>query len=486
MRLHPLGILLLATAGTASLAGPATVTPAGNVLTLEELHKIRTAAPQKPPAKPAQPRKLLVFTACKGFRHSSIPYATTALKVLGKQTDAFTVVESDDPNVFQPDRLRQFDAVCFNNTTGELFTDAALKKSLVDFVLNGGGLVGIHAAADCFYEWPAYGEMMGGYFDGHPWNEEVTIRVEEPDHPLTRMFHGQPLKIADEIYQFRAPYSREKLRVLLRLDPQGTDMTKSGIKRTDQDFAVSWIHNQGLGRVFYCSLGHRHDVFWNPAVLAYYLAGIQFALGDLPANALPSRQLGLDGWQHLLGGQDLTGWIAPPDAWAVRDGILGRVGPGGDIWSEQTYGDFILNVEFMISPGGNSGIFFRTGDIHDCVQTGIEMQVFDSFGRESLGKHDCGAIYDCLAPSKNAMRPPGKWNHVKITCIGNRIKVEMNGQPIIDMDLDKWTEPHKNPDGTENKFRTAYKDMPRVGRIGFQNHGDAVWYRNVHIKPLGR
>ena len=484
MQRYTLGVLFLVMIGTVSVAGP--VAPGDVVPTPQEIDQIRRAAPQKSPAEPTQPRKLLIYTACKGFRHSSIPYATTALGVIGKQTGAFTIEQSDDPNVFQPDRLCRFDAVCFNNTTGELFDDAALKKSLLDFVRNGGGLVGIHAATDCFYEWPAFGEMIGGYFDGHPWNEEVVIRAHEAYHPVVRMFRGQPFKIADEIYQFRAPYSRSKLRVLLSLDPHRTDMTKGGIKRTDNDFAVSWIRNYGLGRVFYCSLGHRHEVFWNPTVLEHYLAGIQFALGDLPANALPSRQLGLDGWQHLFNGRDLTGWIAPSNAWAVSDGILGRVGKGGDIWSEQTYSDFILNVEFMISPDGNSGIFFRTGNIHDCVQTGIELQVLDSYGRESLGKHDCGAIYDCLEPSTNAMRSPGKWNHVKLTCVRNRIKVVMNGEPIIDMDLDNWTEPHKNPDGTDNKFRTAYKDMPRAGRIGFQNHGDAVWYRNVRIKPLGR
>jgi type 1 glutamine amidotransferase len=269
----------------------------------EELQKIRAAAPDRAVAKPAQPRRLLVYTACKGFIHSSIPYCTAALQAIGEKTGAFTVVASDDPAVFKPESLAGFDAVCFNNTTSELFDDPALKQSLLDFVRGGKGIIGVHAATDCFYEWPEFGELMGGYFDGHPWNETVTLKVDEPAHPVVAMFGGQPFEVADEIYQMRAPYSRDKLRVLLSLDTARTDMTRNGIKRTDGDFAVSWVRNYGQGRLFYCSLGHRHEIFWTPALLQHYLAGIQFALGDLPADALPSGAHQAEGWEQLFNGQ---------------------------------------------------------------------------------------------------------------------------------------------------------------------------------------
>ena len=140
----------------------------------------------------------------------------------------------------------------------------------------------------------------------------------------------------------------------------------------------------------------------------------------------------------------------------------------------------------VVAEKTNSGVFFRTADIQDCVQTGIEMQVLDSYGKPEADAHDCGAIYDCLAPSKNAVKPPGEWNHVALTCQGPKINVVLNGEPVIDMNLDRWTEAGKNPDGTPNKFKTAYKDMPRCGRIGFQDHGSAVWYCNVRIKPLAQ
>lgn len=276
-----------------------------------DIAKITAAMPACARAKPAQARKLLVFGRCTGFRHGSIAHGAAAFRIMGEATGAFEVVVSEDEAMFEPDTLKQFDAVCMNNTTGELFLpkDAdtlpeaekaqalartnRLRQSLLDFVRNGKGFVGVHAATDCSYRWTEYGDMLGGYFSGHPWSEEVGVRLDDPGHTLCRAFKGQPFSVNDEIYQFREPYSRDKLRVLLSLDPKRTNMNKGDkIRRKDGDFAVSWLCEYGKGRVFYCSLGHRNDIFWNPTVLAFYLDGIQYALGDLPADAAPSAKLG--------------------------------------------------------------------------------------------------------------------------------------------------------------------------------------------------
>jgi len=190
-----------------------------------------------------------------------------------------------------------------------------------------------------------------------------------------------------------------------------------------------------------------------------------------------------DGWEALFNGKDLTGWTCNPGSWEVEDGVLTRKG-GGDIWTAERFGDFILDLEFKLDKETNSGVFLRTGSIKEWLHTAIEVQVLDSHGKATPDLHDCGSIYDCLAPSKNAVKPPGEWNRYVITCRGPRIQVELNGQPIIDMDLDRWTEAHKNPDGTPNKFNTAYKDMPREGHIGLQDHGKPIWYRNIRIKRL--
>lgn len=259
----------------------------------DEIKLMEAAMPAAPGAPAATSPKMLVFTLCKGYVHGSIPYCAKSFEIMGKKTGVFEAVVSDDPAVFAPDSLKRFAVVCFDNSTGELFTDEALKKSLMDFIKNGGGVVGVHAATDAFNNWAEFGEMMGGFFDGHPWgsNQTVRVKLDEPGHPLCAAFKGSGFSIKDEIYQFKDPYSRAKLRVLLSIDVEQTDMKRDTINRTDGDFAISWIHEFGKGRVFYCSLGHNNEIFWNPLVLQYYLDGIRYALGEVKADATPSAQL---------------------------------------------------------------------------------------------------------------------------------------------------------------------------------------------------
>jgi type 1 glutamine amidotransferase len=126
--------------------------------------------------------------------------------------------------------------------------------------------------------------MINGCFDGHPWTSDklVSIKVEpgQENHPLAAMFGGRNLEIREEIYQFRDPYDSGAVHMLLRLDTTKTDMSVEGIKRTDNDFGVAWARHWDEGRVFYSSLGHNHEIFWNEKILAHFLSGIQWALGD--------------------------------------------------------------------------------------------------------------------------------------------------------------------------------------------------------------
>jgi hypothetical protein len=200
-----------------------------------------------------------------------------------------------------------------------------------------------------------------------------------------------------------------------------------------------------------------------------------------------------DGFIQLFNGKDLAGWKTGPDnAWVVENGVLtlkremdGKEHNADYLWTEDEYDDFILDLEFKIPERANSGIFLRTSDLKNPVFTGIEVQVANSYGRKTLSKGgSAGAIYDCLAPTKNTVKKPGEWNRYIITCKDNKISVILNGEQIIDMDLNKWDEPYKNPGGTPNKFQTALKDFARTGYIGLQDHGRAVWYRNIKIKPL--
>jgi type 1 glutamine amidotransferase len=256
------------------------------------LQQIEAALPAAATAKAKQPRRVLVFWRCEGFFHGEgISGANYALAAMGRKTGAFTVDLSDDYTTFEPASLAKYDALVLNNTTGLKLPDAAKQQALLDFVKKGKGLVGIHAATDNFNDWPEAAAMVGGLFDGHPWGGGGTwaFKLDEPMHPLNQAWGGKGFKLQDEIYQFKAPYTRTDRRVLVSLDlsDPATGNIKPGVKRTDADFAVAWIKKEGEGRVFYCSLGHADNVFRDPAVLRFYLDGVQYAVGDLEADARP-------------------------------------------------------------------------------------------------------------------------------------------------------------------------------------------------------
>jgi sugar phosphate isomerase/epimerase/HEAT repeat protein len=187
-------------------------------------------------------------------------------------------------------------------------------------------------------------------------------------------------------------------------------------------------------------------------------------------------------WQVLFNMRDLAGWQnagaqPPAAAWRIEDECLALRGQGGDIWTRERFGDFVLDLEYDTT--GNSGLFFRTDKPQDPVQTGIEMQVDKA---ETAGIHGVGALYDLLAPAAQAGRPG--WNHVTLTAQGSRITIVLNDTTIIEADLERWTTPEQNPDGTKNKFKTALKDFKREGHIGFQDHGASARYRNLRIRRL--
>lgn len=260
--------------------------------------KIAQVLPDKPYAKPEKPRKLLLFSKTGGFRHGSIATGKLAFTELGKKTGAFETVISDDLEQFEADNLKNYDAVCFLSTTGNVFAgdaarEARLKENLQKFVKSGGGFVGIHAATDTCHEWPEYGKMVNGFFDGHPWGAGtmVSVKVEpgQEKHPLVAMFEGQNVDFPEEIYQLKDPYDSKAVHMLLRLDNEKTNIKIGGVKRTDGDFGIAWARHWEKGRVFYCSLGHNHEMYWNPKVIRHYLAGIQWALGDLKAEVKSAK-----------------------------------------------------------------------------------------------------------------------------------------------------------------------------------------------------
>lgn len=274
----------------------------------EAVEKIESAIPTKAVVQPVKSRKLLVFNMHiwngeikKG--HPSIPYANYAIELMGKLTGAYDVIFSSDTTVFLPEKIKEFDAICFNNTAGVLVEDPIKRYGLIDFVYQGGGFFGIHAAGATFVQYPIYdqfpefGVMLGGYENGgHPWkpHEWISIKVDEPKHPINSVFNRNGFDISDEVFQFTEPYTRDKLRVLLSIDTKKTDMSTDRYilpeRRADEDLAMSWVREYGRGRVFYTSFGHNPHINWDPDIMQHFLAGFQYVLGDLGVPDIASNK----------------------------------------------------------------------------------------------------------------------------------------------------------------------------------------------------
>jgi hypothetical protein len=187
-------------------------------------------------------------------------------------------------------------------------------------------------------------------------------------------------------------------------------------------------------------------------------------------------------FKHLIKA-DLSDAVFEEGGWVFEDGVLTATGKG-DLWTKERYGNFILALEFKCAEDTNSGVFIRCGDMEDWLHTSIEAQILQNNDDYENERHHCGGIFDCLAPMKQMVKAPGEWNKYVIIAQDNQLWVFLNNELTAYMDLDKWTEPHKNLDGTNNKFNNAYKDMPREGHIGFQYHGHPIAFRNIRVEPL--
>ncbi len=265
-----------------------------------------------------KPKRLLVVTHSAGFIHDSVGLAEDILKEIGPKhgfevtcwrftgdTNAKTkdgkpvladysekfrqrtgkTVELENTGRINKETLKQFDCVVFF-TTGNPVNKEEL-KDLMEWVREGGAFAGTHCATDTLYNTP-YGELVGGYFDGHPWHQKIKLVIEDPKHSAAKGFLGNSLEITDEIYQFRSDpyYSREKLHIILSIDNSSIDVKKG--KRADQDYAVSWCQEFGKGRSFYTSLGHRKEVWQDPRFQEHLMNGIKWTLRLVPGDGTPS------------------------------------------------------------------------------------------------------------------------------------------------------------------------------------------------------
>ncbi|MGH9657116.1 MAG: ThuA domain-containing protein, partial [Bryobacteraceae bacterium] len=232
---------------------------------------------------------VLYVTHSAGFVHGSISTSRRVLQSAATRSGALEVVSTEDLSFLTAARLRDFDVVFFF-TSGELPLDDSQKADLLAFVRGGKGFGGVHSATDTLYNWPEYGEMIGAYFDGHPWAHQVAIDVEDPDHPAMAGL-APSFRISDEIYKFRA-FSRERVRVLMTLDTRSVNLQAEGVNRVDGDFALAdfplgWCRPYGQGRVFYTALGHGDETWLDPRFEKLMLNALLWLAGDASGDAAP-------------------------------------------------------------------------------------------------------------------------------------------------------------------------------------------------------
>ena len=225
----------------------------------------------------SETHRLLYMTLCKGYHHQSIPLSEQIMKELGEKSGAFQVTVTQDVGAFTAENLKRFAAVMFY-TTGELpFTDEE-KNALVDFLKSGHGFVGVHSATDTWYEWGVYNQIVGGYFNDHPWHQQVTVTVVDPNSKLVSSL-GKSFQINDEIYQI-ADFQADASHVLLALDPASVDLNKSGVRRRYYGWPIAWTRMFGNGRVYYNSLGHEEAVWKDPRYQNMLLEALKWVMRE--------------------------------------------------------------------------------------------------------------------------------------------------------------------------------------------------------------
>jgi len=257
-----------------------------NISVLAQDAPVDPSVAPPPHANQVHLKHILVIGQTKGFEHDSVSDAMAAIYNLGKESGLWdTMLRTDTELITKKDlgrntkTLDYYDAIVFANTTSELDLDDSQKKDMMTFIKDEGkGFVGIHAAMDTNYKWPEYGEMIGGWFDQHPWMTfNAPISNESPDFPAVRHFPKAFVKY-DEIYQAKE-WSRDKVNVLLSLDPSKLNYDNPRVHRKDHDFAVAWTKSYGKGRVFYSTLGHTQESWNDPDIRKMYFEAIKWVLG---------------------------------------------------------------------------------------------------------------------------------------------------------------------------------------------------------------
>ncbi|MEU6356827.1 ThuA domain-containing protein [Streptomyces sp. NPDC047072] len=407
-------------------------------------------------------KRVLVFSKTAGFRHDSIPEGIAAVRDLGA-SDGFTVAATEDAAAFTARNLRRYDAVVFLSTTGDVL-DSGQQRAFEGYIRNGGGYVGIHAAADTEYDWAFYGGLAGAWFQSHPAIQPATVVSEDRAHPSTSSL-SPAWNRTDEWYNYRSN-PRERVRVLASLDESSyTGGTMNG------DHPIAWCQTYQGGRSFYTGLGHTKESYTDPVFRRHLAGGIRYAIGDAQADCRPEN-----GYRPLFDGTaaSLDGWRqAGPGAFTLSaDGTLTSTGGMGMLWyAASGFSSYSLKLDWRVAGDDNSGVFVGfppSDDPWSAVDNGYEIQI----DATDVPEKTTGSVYGFrsadLKKRDRALNPPGEWNTYEIRVEGERLRVWLNGVKINDF--------------TNTDPARSLTD----GHIGLQNHGadDQVSFRDVRIREL--
>ena len=221
------------------------------------------------------PYKVLVFSKTAGFRHSSIATSIRAIQMLGGLNN-FTVSSTEDAAAFTKSNLAQFQTVVFMSTTGDV-TDDSQRAAFETYIRQGGGYVGVHAAADTEYGWPFYGTLVDAWFASHPAIQQATVNIEDRSHPATAHL-STTWRRTDEWYNFRTN-PRTTAHILMSLDEASYFGGTMG-----GDHPITWCKTIGDGRSFYTGLGHTEESFSDPNFIRLLLGAIRYTAKRVNAD----------------------------------------------------------------------------------------------------------------------------------------------------------------------------------------------------------
>jgi type 1 glutamine amidotransferase len=410
-------------------------------------------------ANPADaPYDVLVFSKTAGFRHDSIPQGIQAIRDLGAANN-FTVTATEDAAAFTPANLAQFEAVVFLSTTGDVL-NASQQTAFEQYIAAGKGFAGVHSAADTEYDWPFYGNLVGGYFASHPAIQQANIRVEDRGQAATGHL-PQTWTRTDEWYNYRTN-PRSSARVLANLDESSYSGGSMGA-----DHPISWCKTFGGGRSFYTGLGHTQGSYGEAHFRAHLLGGIRYAAGRSQADCRPET-----GYTTLYNGST-AGWSqAGPGSFTNADATLTSVGGMGLFWyGQRQLTSYSLKLDWRLAGDDNSGVFVgfpASTDPNSAVTNGYEIQIDPT----DTPDRTTGSVYGVksadLAARDAALNRAGEWNSYEILVEGERLQVFLNGVRI-------------------NEFTNTDPARDLAGYVGIQNHGtgDDVSFRNIRVKELG-